>query len=168
VLEGAYVADAIAAELAGAAPPPPPRMAAICFFDTGATGSFLYCDFGGHRPGRLRVHARDAVLPPGQAAVRQRVVHQHAHRPRPLSAGRRTRLLRGARAEDAAEHARARLTRVARAALHGRHAPHDLRDVLAASGPGGLSAGPALHGTAHEDSPSTVIVSWTGINGLRR
>lgn len=45
VFQGAYVADAIGAELAGAPPPPPPRMAAICFFDTGTTGSFLYCDF---------------------------------------------------------------------------------------------------------------------------
>lgn len=46
VFEGAYVADAVAAELTGHPAPPRPRMAAICFFDTGRTGSFLYCDFG--------------------------------------------------------------------------------------------------------------------------
>lgn len=45
VFQGAYVADAIAAKLAGDAPPPAPRLAAICFFDTGTTGSFLHCDF---------------------------------------------------------------------------------------------------------------------------
>lgn len=32
--------------MVGEAPPPPPRLAAICFFGTGATGSFRYCDFG--------------------------------------------------------------------------------------------------------------------------
>jgi sulfide:quinone oxidoreductase len=46
VFEGAHVADAVAAELSGDPAPPRPRMAAICFFDTGRTGSFLYCDFG--------------------------------------------------------------------------------------------------------------------------
>ncbi|HZC98786.1 MAG TPA: FAD-dependent oxidoreductase [Actinomycetes bacterium] len=45
VFEGGFVADVIAAELAVAPTPAAPRMHAICFLDTGTTGSFLYCDF---------------------------------------------------------------------------------------------------------------------------
>jgi sulfide:quinone oxidoreductase len=45
VFEGAFAADSIAAELAGADAPASPRMSAICFLDTGTTGSFLHCDF---------------------------------------------------------------------------------------------------------------------------
>ncbi|HZD38037.1 MAG TPA: FAD/NAD(P)-binding oxidoreductase, partial [Actinomycetes bacterium] len=45
VFEGAFAADRIAAELSGAVPPEAPRMQAICFLDTGTTGSLLHCDF---------------------------------------------------------------------------------------------------------------------------
>ncbi len=66
------------------------------------------------------------------------------------------RLPCGGRAEDAAEHtpADSGLTRMTGAALRCGHAPHNLLNVLAASGPCGLSAGPALNGTAHESTPS--------------
>jgi sulfide:quinone oxidoreductase len=47
VFEGGFVADVIAAELAGGVAPERPRMQAICFLDTGTTGSFLHCDFAG-------------------------------------------------------------------------------------------------------------------------
>ena len=45
VFEAAYVADRLAAAVTGAVPPSAPQMSAICFLDTGRTGSFLHCDF---------------------------------------------------------------------------------------------------------------------------
>ncbi len=45
LFEAAYVADRIAAAAGGVAAPAAPTMSAICFLDTGATGSFLHCDF---------------------------------------------------------------------------------------------------------------------------
>lgn len=51
VHEAAFVADTIAAAAGGAAARPQPVMSAICFLDTGDTGSFLQCDFTGPASG---------------------------------------------------------------------------------------------------------------------
>lgn len=48
VFEAAHAADRIAA---GAPPSAEPKMTAICFVDTGDTGSFLHCDFTGPASG---------------------------------------------------------------------------------------------------------------------
>ena len=49
VFEAGYAAGRIGAD--GARPAGRPRMAAICFADSGDTGSFLYCDFTGPAAG---------------------------------------------------------------------------------------------------------------------
>ncbi len=51
VSEGRYVAHRIAASLQDVPPPPAPAMAALCFVDTGTTGSALVCDFSGPASG---------------------------------------------------------------------------------------------------------------------
>jgi sulfide:quinone oxidoreductase len=45
VFEGGFAAETIAAELAGTPARTAPRMSALCFLDTGTTGSLLHCDF---------------------------------------------------------------------------------------------------------------------------
>jgi sulfide:quinone oxidoreductase len=51
VHEAAFVADRIAARAGGPAARPQPVMSALCFLDTGTTGSFLQCDFTGPASG---------------------------------------------------------------------------------------------------------------------
>lgn len=51
VFEAAYVANRIVAAAGAPAATHPPTMSAICFLDTGETGSFLHCDFTGPASG---------------------------------------------------------------------------------------------------------------------
>lgn len=51
VHEAAFVADTLAARAGGPAARSQPVMSAICFLDTGDTGSFLHCDFTGPASG---------------------------------------------------------------------------------------------------------------------
>lgn len=51
VFQAAHVADRIAERAGGPPAPARPQMSAICFVDTGRTGSFLHCDFTGPAEG---------------------------------------------------------------------------------------------------------------------
>lgn len=51
ISEGRYVADRLAATIAGATPASGPVMSALCFVDTGRSGSLLACDFTGPASG---------------------------------------------------------------------------------------------------------------------
>jgi sulfide:quinone oxidoreductase len=51
VFQAAHVADRIAARAGGPPAPTRPHMSAICFVDTGHTGSLLHCDFTGPAEG---------------------------------------------------------------------------------------------------------------------
>lgn len=51
ISEGRYVADRLAATIGGATPASGPVMSALCFVDTGRSGSLLACDFTGPASG---------------------------------------------------------------------------------------------------------------------
>jgi sulfide:quinone oxidoreductase len=51
ISEGRYVADRLAAAIEGALPASAPVMSALCFVDTGRSGSLLACDFTGPASG---------------------------------------------------------------------------------------------------------------------
>lgn len=51
VAEGTFAADRLVARAGGPPAPAAPAMAALCFLDTGDTGSFLHCDFTGPAAG---------------------------------------------------------------------------------------------------------------------
>lgn len=51
VAEGVFVADRLAERAGGPPAPRAPAMVALCFLDTGETGSFLHCDFTGPASG---------------------------------------------------------------------------------------------------------------------
>jgi sulfide:quinone oxidoreductase len=82
VFQASHAADRIAAGTGR--PAGRPRMAAICFANSGATGSFLYCDFTG--PATGTGPAGCVLMPPlpyfrrAKQVIRAGMVHQHGDR----------------------------------------------------------------------------------------